>query len=343
MKGYMEDIVANDELRLRICKDILSGSLLHAYIIEGPNGSGKHTVAKYIAAALACECKADTSAPLPCKTCPSCKKILSDLSPDVITVGSDGKASLGVDKIRFLKEDVHIIPNELDDKVYIIEDADKMTVQAQNALLLTLEEPPSYARFILLCENSELLLDTIKSRAPILRTEPIPTDMIDAYISKRDVRAAQMKVSALEDYAELLMAASFGIGRALELLDSKKFSPILEDRRLVSDFLGYALGVERNPQSITLLRRFAAKRDALAAQIDLLRLAIRDLIVSKKSDSVTLCFFASRERVSELCDATSIAHLFKISNAVDAAAERISRNANVRLTLVSLLSDTDMI
>ena len=139
------------------------------------------------------------------------------------------------------------------------------------------------------------------------------------------------------------MAASFGIGRALELLDTKKFAPILEDRRLVLDFLSYAIGVERNPQSITLLRRFASKRDALAVQIDLIRLAIRDLIVSKKSDSVTLCFFASRERVCELCDATSIAHLLKISSAADAAAERISRNANVRLTLVSLLSDTDMI
>lgn len=339
----MQDIVANNELRVRICEDILSGNFLHAYIIEGLDGSGKHTIAKYIAASLACECKGDSSAPLPCKTCPSCKKILSGLSPDVITVGSDGKASLGVDKIRFLKEDVHIIPNELDDKVYIIEDADKMTTQAQNALLLTLEEPPAYARFILLCENSELLLDTIKSRAPILRTEPIPTDMIDEYISKKDVRAAQMKASAPEDYRELLMASSFGIGRALELLDSKKFAPILENRRLVVDFLSYALGVERNPQSIALLRRFAAKRDALAEQIELLRLAIRDLIVSKKSDSVALCFFASRERAAELCDATSIAHLFKISNAVDAATDRISKNANVRLTLVSLLSDTDMI
>ena len=339
----MEDIVANSDLRSRICEDILSGSLLHAYIIEGNSGSGKHTISKYIAAALACERKADNSAPLPCKTCPTCKKILSDLSPDVINVTSEGKASLGVDKIRFLKEDVHIIPNELEDKVYIIEDADKMTTQAQNALLLTLEEPPSYARFILLCENSELLLETIKSRAPILRTEPIPTDMIDAYISKNDVRAAQMKASAPKDYAELLMASSFGIGRALELLDTKKFAPILENRRLILDFLSYALGVERNPQSVTLLRRFASKRDALSDQIELLRLAVRDLIVSKKSDSVTLCFFASREQASELCDATSIAHLFKISNAVDAAAERISRNANVRLTLVSLLSDTDMI
>ena len=292
----MEDIVANSDLRSRICEDILSGSLLHAYIIEGNSGSGKHTIAKYIAAALACERKADNSAPLPCKTCPTCKKILSDLSPDVINVTSEGKASLGVDKIRFLKEDVHIIPNELEDKVYIIEDADKMTTQAQNALLLTLEEPPSYARFILLCENSELLLETIKSRAPILRTEPIPTDMIDAYISKNDVRAAQMKASAPKDYAELLMASSFGIGRALELLDTKKFAPILENRRLILDFLSYALGVERNPQSVTLLRRFASKRDALSDQIELLRLAVRDLIVSKKSDSVTLCFFASREQ-----------------------------------------------
>ena len=343
MKGYMEDIVGNNDLRKRICEDILSGSFLHAYIIEGLSGSGKHTIAKYIAASLACEQKSSPSHPLPCKTCPSCKKILADLSPDVITVTSDGKASIGVDKIRFLKEDVHIIPNELDDKLYIIEDADKMTTQAQNALLLTLEEPPAYARFILLCENSELLLETIKSRAPILRTEPIPTDMIDEYILKNDSRASQMKATAPKDYAELLMAASFGIGRAMELLDTKKLAPILENRRLVSDFLSYAIGAQRDSQSINFLRRFAQKRDALIEQIDLLRIALRDIIVSKKSDSVALCFFASREQVSELCDATSIAHLLKISSAIDSAAERLSRNANVKLTLVSLLSDTDMI
>ena len=339
----MEDIVANKELRRRICEDIESGSFLHAYVIEGPKGTGKHTIAKLTAAALACERRRDKSAPIPCKTCPACKKILADLSPDVITITSEGKPTVGVDKIRFLKEDVHIIPNELEDKLYIIEDADKMTTQAQNALLLTLEEPPSYARFILLCERAELLLETIKSRAPILRTEPIPTHLIDEYISKHDQRASQMKATAPDDYRELLMAASFGIGEALELLDSKTFAPILENRRIVKEFLSFALGIAQGGSALPLLERFSKKREGLAEQIAMIQLALRDVIISKKSDVAPLCFFASRDEVAVFCDAASISKLLSIFDALDTAARRISRNANVRLTLVSLFTDTDMI
>lgn len=339
----MDDIVANEELRRRICEDIKSGSFLHAYVIEGPKGTGKHTIAKLTAAALACEHRGDVGAPIPCKTCPACKKILADLSPDVITITSEGKPTVGVDKIRFLKEDVHIIPNELEDKFYIIEDADKMTTQAQNALLLTLEEPPSYARFILLCERAELLLETIKSRAPILRTEPIPTHLIDEYISKNDQRASQMKATAPEDYRELLMAASFGIGQALELLDTKKFAPILENRRLVKEFFSFSLHTAQGESPLPLLEKFSKKREIFAEQIAMLQIALRDIIVSKKSDNPPLCFFASRDEVAMFCDAASIVRLLSIFDALELAAKRISRNANVRLTLVSLFSDTDMI
>ena len=268
---------------------------------------------------------------------------MSDLSPDVITVDSEGKTTIGVDKVRFLKKDIHIIPNELDNKVYIIEDADKMTVQAQNALLLTLEEPPAYARFFLLCENSELLLETIKSRAPILRTEPIPIDMIDEYISSKDLRASQMKASSPREYSELLVSSSFGIGRALELLEPKNFAPILECRHLANDCIECALSVSSEVQPFSLLQRFSQKRDALTDQLFLIQSALRDLIVSKKSDTATLFFFTSREYAAELCDAVSIAHLLKLYDAVSTAIERTARNANVRLTLVSLFSDTDMI
>ena len=182
MRQYMNNIIANESLRNRLCEDIIEGTLSHAYIIEGKRGSGKHTVATLTAAALACEEKKNAELPLPCMNCPSCRKILQGLSPDVIKVSSLEKATIGVDTIRFLKEDVSLVPNDLENKVYIIEEADKMTDQAQNAFLLTLEEPPSYVVFFLLCENSEKLLETIKSRAPILRTEPVSIELIDEYI-----------------------------------------------------------------------------------------------------------------------------------------------------------------
>ena len=149
MKKAMPDIVGNQALRERLCRDILSNSLSHAYILEGADGSGRHTLALMSAAAVACENKDDSNTPLPCGVCPSCKKILERKSPDVIFVGPQGKTSLGVDSARFIKEDVYTVPNDLDHKFYIIENADKMTSQAQNAILLTLDfgnhkKPRSY-------------------------------------------------------------------------------------------------------------------------------------------------------------------------------------------------------
>ncbi len=339
----MKQLIANSALRERICSDILGGTLSHAYIIEGVRGSGKHTIARLTSAALACEKKNDSALPLPCSECPSCKKILKELSPDVITVGCDGKATMGVDSVRFLREDVYIVPNELENKVYIIEDADKMTVQAQNAFLLTLEEPPSYAVFFLLCENAGALLETIRSRAPILRTEPIERELIDEYISNTDRRAAQMKVSAPSDYAQLLMAAENGIGRALELLEPKALSPILEERGLVKDFVNIAIDRTENEAALTLISKFSTKRDKLSDELLLIHTALRDLILTKKSDSAPLCFYENRDTAIELCEKASMAQLMRIYEATAAAAERISRNANVRLTMITLLSEAEML
>lgn len=343
MKRYMEQIVANDSLRYRLCSDIMNDKFSHAYIIEGVKGSGKHTLAKLTAAALACERKSDESLPLPCMRCGSCRKIMQGLSPDVITVGCDGRATMGVDSIRFLKEDVHIIPNELENKLYIIEDADKMTPQAQNAFLLTLEEPPAYVGFILLCENALSLLETIRSRAPILRTEPLTTLQIDEYISRTDKRAEQMKTNSPEEYAELLASAGGGIGGALELLDARALSPILATRALVKDFVALAIGHANKETALSLIPRFSTKRDILADELTLIYSALRDLIVTKKSERAPLCFYESKDTALELCECVSIGRLVKLCETLTIASDRIARNANVRLTLISLLSETDMI
>lgn len=339
----MPEIMANDTLRKRICNGILTGSLSHAYVIEGSAGSGKHTIAMMTAAAVSCLNRDKDGFPLPCLECASCRKILGFKSPDVITVGSEGKATVGVDTVRFIREDVCIVPNELDCKTYIIEDADKMTVQAQNAFLLTLEEPPSYAMFILLCENSGALLETIRSRAPVLRTEPVPTELIDSYITSHDRRAAQMKASEPLLYAELLTCASNGIGRALSLLDRKNFTPVLEKRALATDFLSAAINRRRSEDILAVLGRFSSKREDVALELSYIYSALRDLIVLKKNESVPLCFFCDRDAAIDLCDRTSASSLFRLSEAVSTASSEISRNANVRLTLTKLAASTEIL
>ena len=340
MKAAMTEIVGNDGLKNRLARDILDRTLPHALILEGPRGTGKHTIALACAAAIACTEHKRENLPVPCLVCPSCKKILEHKSPDVIVVGREDKATIGVDTIRFLREDVHTVPNDLEHKIYIIEDADRMTDQAQNALLLTLEEPPAYVQFFLLCENAGLLLETIRSRAPVLRTEPLSAEDVDRYLVAHDRRAAQMKLSSPKDYAVLLMASGSGIGQALAYLEPSALAPILERRTLVEELVEAAI---YHRAVLPFLGRFSTKRDLLRDQLSDLLLALRDLILLKKSESVPLRFFVDRNEALDLCDRVSLPFLHRFYEAVQGAVDAGARNANVRLSLMRMLSDANLI
>ena len=249
-----------------------------------------------------------------------------------------------MDAIRFLCEDVHIYPNDIDHKIYIIEDADKMTQQAQNALLLTLEEPPSYVRFFLLCQSANALLETIRSRAPIFRTEPISTEEIDDYITRTDTRAAQMKLTSPSEYRRLLTAAQNGIGRALDFLDPKVFSPVLENIKLAESLVELAVNKRPPKESVPIMVKLqGTKREPLREQLVLVSHALRDLIALKESDSAPLKFYCDRNYAIDLCDRTTLTALFDINQAVDSAIEENSRNANIRLMVTKLFSSVDLI
>lgn len=337
MDRSMPQIVGNDALRRRLCRDIRENSLSHAYILEGPTGSGRHTVALLAAAALACHKKNDKNSPLPCLECPSCKKIIEGKSPDVIYINREDKATLGIDIARFIKEDVRVLPNDLEDKIYIVEEADRMTSQAQNAILLTLEEPPSFVHFFLLCDDASSLLETIRSRAPIFRTEAIPISMIDEYICARDIRARQLKLSSPDEYNELLVAANGGIGKALLMLEDRSRSSVFEARRLISDFL-YAAIESPSARSISaFIPRFVSSREEISSTLSLLLDALRDLILLKKSDNVSLTFFYDRDQAIELSDKTTLSFLCSLQSAASLALEENEKKANSKLSITKML------
>ena len=336
MKQAMTEIAGNRKLCSRLASDISSGSLSHAYIIEGANGSGRKTIALNVAAATACENLKDPSSPIPCLCCSSCKKILAGKSTDVIFVKDESKATVGVDIARFIREDVHIVPNDIEDKFYIIENADKMTDQAQNALLLTLEEPPSFVHFFLICNSADSLLETIRSRAIKLRTQKLSQKEISDYICSHDTRAAQMKLSSPNDFSELLMASRGGIGKALEYLDPKIWKPIADRREFIRSLITESLTRRSAEILIPMLLKFSSKRDVLAEELLLFSLAVRDLIVSKKSDTPSLEFYCNANEAIELSDKVSLSFLYNIYKSIDTAIDENRRNANVRVMIMKL-------
>lgn len=345
MKTTMPQIVGNERLRRRLGDDVLGETLSHAYLLEGPAGSGKHTVAWLLAAALACERKTDGNAPLPCGECPACRKILEGKSPDIITVGREDKATIGVDTVRRIREDVHTLPNDLDFKLYIIEDAHTMTAQAQNALLLTLEEPPSFVRFLLLCENTQTVLETIKSRAPILRTEPVDPDRIAEYLCREVPGALSQRDSAPGEWREILLSCDGCIGRAKQLLDPKVRKPILNRRRLAQEFLDACLtNRQRATRMLAIVGAIGTKRDEANDFLLTLQTAIRDLTMLKRSDVAPLLFYTDREEAMALSDRIPAANLIRMyENCEEARCAITIRNANTRLTLMELALRSGMI
>lgn len=342
---YFPDIVGNKSLIRRLSRDISEKRLSHAYVIEGIKGSGRHTIAKNAIAAIECTARADGNAhaSLPCGRCKSCEKILLDKSPDVITVGlEEDRATIGVETIRDLKEDIYTAPNDLSVKAYILEDADLLTPQAQNAFLLSLEEPPAYIIFFLICENSENLLETVRSRAPTLRTERLSSDAIAEYLLKHDARARELKDTSPSEWKEIICISQGSIGKGLEMLDSKKRARTIEYRNMAKNLIAM-LGRSNRAAAFEAIGAFGTKRAEVCRQISFLQYAIRDLLLLKKCETSPLCFFERRDDAIELSTHFTAHGLLSLYDASVIAVDDLEANANVRLTLINMMQRAELI
>ena len=336
MKQPFSEIVGNRALRERLAAEITGGSFPHAYIIEGAFGTGKHTLARLIAAALSCEQRQDGTQPLPCGVCPSCRRILGGHSTDLIYKNRGTKATFGVDEIREIRTDVYIAPNDGEVKVYVLEEADLLTQQAQNAFLLTLEEPPPYVVFLLLCENASLLLETVRSRAPTLRTEPIPPQQIEDYLCKTNADAAALRASSPSEFAEIVAASNGSIGRALELLDPVTRRPILAKRHAARELAWLCAERRSSVEALKLLHSLGKRREDLLENLAAVEVCLRDLLLFKQTENAPLCFFTDREEAGALAYRFTTPELLRLCETVMTAEEQLRRNANVRLTVTAL-------
>ena len=342
MKEIFPKIIGNEELCARLARSLLSENpdLPHAYIIEGADGTGKHTLAIELAKALVCENRTNTGAPaLPCNECRNCRNIARGACPDLIEIGTDGKASVGVEAIRDLRRDIHVYPNDLERKIYIISDAHTMTVQAQNALLLTLEEPPSYAFILLLCENSALMLETIKSRAPIIRMKPLSPEDTERAMLAADPSLELKKRTDPALFDDVIMSADGSAGLAIDLLSGKEAAKIAETRRATERFCSLAANTAKTAQLLIHVTEVCTSdREKAKDCLSLFSLAIRDLVILKRDTDAPLRFYSDRDQALELSDSISLRRLLTISDALGEAISSLERNMNTRLTLISMIS-----
>ena len=174
MFGF-KDVIGHAHLIEHLQSAISMGKVSHAYIFDGEKGSGKNFLADIFAAALQCE----NSEIEPCGSCTSCKQAEGRNHPDIIRITHEKPNTISVDDIRQqLCGDIMIKPYKGPYKIYIVDEAEKLNVQAQNALLKTIEEPPAYAVIMLLTTNAESFLPTILSRCVTLHCKPVKDSMV---------------------------------------------------------------------------------------------------------------------------------------------------------------------
>jgi len=202
-----ETLLGNRRLKDNLSHSLKSGRISHFYLISGPQGSGKHTLAKLLAAAILCR-----GTGKPCLSCSSCRKLMDGNHPDFITVEDPEHKNVAVKIVRQFREDVFIRPNESDHKIYLFHQ--DMGVEGQNALLKILEEPPAYGVFLLLSDNPEKLLPTVRSRCVELSLQPLSPEILTPALKKEFPQASA------EDIAAATKRSGGFLGQAKELLRS---------------------------------------------------------------------------------------------------------------------------
>lgn len=241
-----ETLLGNTRLKENLTSSLARGRVSHFYLISGPEGSGKHTLAKLLAAAILCR-----DPRRPCGACGPCRKVMDGNHPDVITVDDPEHKTVAVKIVRKYREDVFIRPNESEYKIYIF--PQELGIEGQNALLKILEEPPKYGVFILLTDNPEKLLPTVRSRCTELALQALPEDVLRKALLQRFPNASG------EDIAGAIQRSAGFLGQAEKLLAGSDTVPAQTESFVRSFAARDGLGLVQ-----TLVPMEKWKRDQLA-------------------------------------------------------------------------------
>ncbi len=323
MAGF-EDIIGHEQIIEHLQNAIELDKVSHAYIINGEKGTGKILIADAFAMTLQCE----KQGRVPCLKCRSCKQTLSGNQPDIIHVSHEKPNTISVEEIRSqLNNDIEVKPYSSPRKIYIIDEADKLTIQAQNALLKTIEEPPAYAVVILLTCNSDALLPTILSRCVQLNIKPVQDKVLKRYLMER------LKVP---DYkADLSVAFARGnVGKAVALASSENFDMIKKD---ALDMLRYLEDMEIY-EVVEWVKKISDYKLEINDFLDILTVWFRDVLLFKATNDVNMLIFKDEiQEIKKRAAHSSYSGLEEIIGAIEKAKVRLNANVNFDLTIELML------
>ena len=321
-----QDIIGQEQIKEHMKNALKSNKISHAYIIHGEKYAGKEFIAKIFAMALQCEERAKGNfESVPCQKCHACKQALSDNQPDIIKLTHEKTPnSISVDDIREqISGNVVIKPYSSPYKVYIVPEAEKMTQQAQNALLKTLEEPPEYAVIMLLTSNINALLPTILSRCVVLNMKPVSDQLVRKYLME------EMKVT---DYkADVCVAFARGnLGKARSLASSEEFENVKTEAISV---LKYMQDMEVY-EMIAAIKHINEYKLNIVDYLDIILIWYRDALLFKATNDINrLVFREESSTLRKVASRCSYEGIEKVIEAIEKAKRRLEANVNQDLAL----------
>lgn len=318
--GSFKDVVGHKDIINYIRNAVREDQVSHAYILNGDRGAGKKLLANLFATTLLCE----KGGPNPCNECHSCKQAESGNHPDIIRVTHEKPNSIGVDDIREqVNNTIMIKPYQGPYKIYIIDHADMMTPQAQNALLKTIEEPPAYAVIMLLTENAQMLLPTINSRCVMLKLRYIKDTLIKKYL---------METMGIPDYkADVCTAFAQGnMGRAIMLANSEHFNEIREE---AVQLLKYIHEMELS-EIVQAVNRVTVYKLEITDYLDIIMIWYRDVLLYKATKDIDKVVFKDQiSYIKEQAKKSSYEGVEQILKSLETAKARLKANVNFDLVM----------
>jgi DNA polymerase-3 subunit delta' len=315
-----KDVVGHEDILQYIRKVVKEDMVSHAYILNGEKGSGKKMLTRLFSSTLLCAGKENK----PCNMCHACIQAENGTHPDLIWVTHEKEKVISVDDIRKQVSDtVQVRPYQSDYKIYVIDNAELMTIQAQNALLKTLEEPPSYVVFFLLTDNVEGFLSTITSRCVMLRLHQIREELVEQYL--------QNNLGVDKDESRVFAAFSGGnIGKAIALKENEYFQNIRES---AVDLLKNvrAMSIE---ELIHKVKEVATYKLDINEYLDILLVWYRDVLLYKATYDVRKVIFVDEmSSIKEQAKRSSYEGIQGVMEKIENTKKRLTANVNFDIAM----------
>lgn len=313
IKNYMSDAAKNDRAN-------------HAYILSGRNGSGRRTLARLFGTALLCEGDGDK----PCNACRSCRMAASYNHPDLITLTHEKPTVISVREVRDqLIDSISVKPYYGGKKIYIVPDCEFMRQEGQNALLKSIEEPPSYAVIILITDNPASLLPTVRSRCTGMELLPLSDSVVKDHI---------LRTTSANDREARICAAFAGgsIGMALSFFESEDFK---EDLKNTLDFIKQSKNLPAN-EIFAFAKDISENKDRILNILDIILFMYRDILMYKSiGKDASLTFIDETGYIESKARETDYEEISKVLKTTEDLKGRLKSNANAEAALDVLFLD----